>query len=108
MSNNTPTREEIISIVDDVNNMFEEVTYKDYLDLDGITVAIYEEAHDQKMIKLLGNVVWDSDNDPRPYSNLDLDCELRQDLKDFIHSYLKTLVKGLDLLVNYGSTTDKN
>jgi hypothetical protein len=89
-----PTREEILEVVDTANNVFAEKAFEAGLQLDHITVAVYTECHGQKMVDILGNTVWDSENDLRKW----VGSEWREDLNAYIMKETQAIVEGLCLV----------
>ncbi len=94
MSNLEPTRAEVLEVVDTINDTFADKTYTAGLDLAHITVAVYTECHGQKMIDVLGNTVWDSENDRREWTG----SEWRENLNAYVLEETKAIVEGLCLI----------
>lgn len=102
INNIDPEREDVLSVVGDINDMYQDIQYTNAEVPEYILPCIYEEANGVYHIKLLGVILWDSDNDDRPYVDSDeIVCEVKQDLKEYIHQELKYIVHGLNLLINY-------
>lgn len=102
INNIDPTREDVLSVVDDINGMYQDIQYNNADLPEYLMPCIYEEANDCYHIKLLGTIVWDSENDDRPYKHMDsLISEEKQDLKEYVRNEIRMITVGLLELLNY-------
>ena len=106
MSNTAPTLEEIKYVVDKINNAYDNVQLKnERLIPDFFVVCSIEIVYDVVYIKVLGQIIWGTDNDYRP--NIDEDHQEYEEgvdkpisLEDHILSELMGITLGVDGLLD--------
>ena len=80
MQNNLdPTREDILHVVDTINYEWSDIAFNTK-STECFTPVIYQEGHGVGYLKVMGEIVWDADNDQREYIGEDV----KEDLLTFI------------------------
>lgn len=106
MSNANPTMEEIVQVVDNVNGSFSDVLYHKCTHLEPPTLLTIERGDYVTLVKCLGDIIWNTEDDYRDYlfddeTGEEILDEEGDEIKEDLEEYFIKKFKGIVEMVSF-------